>query len=427
MIFQEPMTSLNPVFRVGSQITAAIRLKRHIAKARRPRPGRGNCSPRSASRTRNNVSTTTRTSFRAACASASWSPWRSRAIPGLLIADEPTTALDVTIQAQILELLRQLQKDLGMAVLLITHDLGIVAETAHRVAIMYAGKIVEQAATLTLFNEPKHPYTVGLFASLPEGLGDARSDWPRSPRKCAGGVTLPDRMPVPPAMPACHGYLPNHPAARASGRRRSHNRVLAVRGQGPMTPGPHRGRRVFGTDRGLAAFCLAVLGTDRAVSFDSAPLAGLLRRKTRRALWGSRLGRATEHRGGVRPFRTDGRTSRVRAGRVVRPIPVSRPPDALRAGLSAVHAPTLVGVLGFYYLIGRDGLLPRLVEEAFGVHGFSIQGAGAILLIHTYSFSTFFYATMTSALSNLDRAQIEAARTLGASVGVYSGRSSCRC
>jgi len=88
--------------------------------------------------------------------------------PKLLIADEPTTALDVTIQAQILDLIRKLQEDTGMSMLLITHDLGVVAETAHHVAVMYAGKIVEYASVEDLFATPRHPYTIGLFRSLPD-------------------------------------------------------------------------------------------------------------------------------------------------------------------------------------------------------------------------------------------------------------------
>jgi peptide/nickel transport system ATP-binding protein/oligopeptide transport system ATP-binding protein len=87
--------------------------------------------------------------------------------PRLLIADEPTTALDVTIQAQILELIASLQRELGMAVLLITHDLGVVAETAHRVAVMYAGRVVEEAPVGDLFEQPRHPYTAGLLRSRP--------------------------------------------------------------------------------------------------------------------------------------------------------------------------------------------------------------------------------------------------------------------
>ncbi|CAN5763008.1 hypothetical protein BH18ACI5_BH18ACI5_09890 [soil metagenome] len=94
--------------------------------------------------------------------------------PRLLIADEPTTALDVTIQAQILELLRSMQQKLGLALLLITHDLGVVAEMADRVAVMYAGRIVEHAAVRDLFATPKHPYTEGLLASIPGGAPGSR-------------------------------------------------------------------------------------------------------------------------------------------------------------------------------------------------------------------------------------------------------------
>jgi oligopeptide/dipeptide ABC transporter ATP-binding protein len=111
--------------------------------------------------------------------------------PQLLIADEPTTALDVTVQAQILELLGRLQQELGMAVMLITHDLGIVAETADRVAVMYAGQVVESAAVGALFRRPLHPYTAGLMASLPR-LGAVRDRLPVIP----GGVPDPARFPT---------------------------------------------------------------------------------------------------------------------------------------------------------------------------------------------------------------------------------------
>jgi peptide/nickel transport system ATP-binding protein len=113
--------------------------------------------------------------------------------PALLIADEPTTALDVTIQAQILELLKGLQQDFGMAILLITHDLGVIAETAHRVVVMYAGIVVEEADVLPLFEDPKHPYTRGLLDSIP-----------KLTRKTSRLATIPGTVPNPlEHMPGC--------------------------------------------------------------------------------------------------------------------------------------------------------------------------------------------------------------------------------
>ena len=129
---------------------------------------------RSAFRSRRGASATILTNSRAAFGSV-----RSIAIalacnPALLIADEPTTALDVTIQAQVLDLLRDMKKRLGLALLLITHDLGVVAQMADRVGVMYAGRIVEEAPVGTLFADPKHPYTQGLMASMPGGAGGRR-------------------------------------------------------------------------------------------------------------------------------------------------------------------------------------------------------------------------------------------------------------
>ncbi len=166
MIFQEPMTALNPVFTVGQQVIEAAVLHQGLSKreARRkaiemfdkvgiPSPEtRVDDYPHQLSG-----------GMKQRCMIAMALICR----PKLLIADEPTTALDVTIQAQILDLLRGLQKDLGMAVILITHDLGVVAEMADDVVVMYAGRIVEHADVKTVFSNPKHPYTRGLFESLP--------------------------------------------------------------------------------------------------------------------------------------------------------------------------------------------------------------------------------------------------------------------
>jgi peptide/nickel transport system ATP-binding protein len=132
--------------------------------------------------------------------------------PALLIADEPTTALDVTIQAQILDLLRALQSDLGMSLLLITHDLGVVAETADEVAVMYAGKVVEHAPVAQLFQDPKHPYTQGLLTSIPtldsdknERLNVIRGSVPNLTRLPPGCVFNPR---CPSVMDVCRERVP---------------------------------------------------------------------------------------------------------------------------------------------------------------------------------------------------------------------------
>ena len=172
MIFQEPMTSLNPVFTVGDQVGEAVR--QHHGKSRRearaiavemfhrvgiPSPeDRVDAYPHQLS---GGMRQRVMIAMALACK------------PDLLIADEPTTALDVTIQAQILDLLRDLQRELGMSILLITHDLGVVAETCDEVVVMYAGRIVERARTETLFVAPRHHYTAGLLRSVPSYGEDA--------------------------------------------------------------------------------------------------------------------------------------------------------------------------------------------------------------------------------------------------------------
>jgi oligopeptide/dipeptide ABC transporter ATP-binding protein len=170
MIFQEPMTSLNPVFTIGNQIQETFKLHQGLSKKEAleksiemlkfvnlPSP------ERAVERYPHELSGGMRQRVMIAMALA--------CNPEILIADEPTTALDVTIQAQILDLMNKLKEELGMAIILITHNLGVIAETVKRVIVMYAGKIVEEAKTKTLFENPQHPYTVGLLKSIPI-LGD---------------------------------------------------------------------------------------------------------------------------------------------------------------------------------------------------------------------------------------------------------------
>jgi peptide/nickel transport system ATP-binding protein/oligopeptide transport system ATP-binding protein len=167
MIFQEPMTSLNPVFTVGAQITEAMRAHDRtasnaalrtraieaLARVRIPSPARRfDEYPHQLS---GGMRQRVMIAMALACA------------PDVLIADEPTTALDVTVQAEILELLRTLQQETGMAIILITHDLGVVAQMADEVAVMYAGRVVERAPGAAIFDDPQHPYTLGLLGSIP--------------------------------------------------------------------------------------------------------------------------------------------------------------------------------------------------------------------------------------------------------------------
>jgi peptide/nickel transport system ATP-binding protein len=166
MIFQEPMTALNPVYTCGEQIIEALILHegitRHAARRRAIEmlervgiPAAGQRADEYPHQLSGGMRQRVMIAMALACR------------PSVLIADEPTTALDVTIQAQILELLNELQREMGMAVILITHDLGIVAETADRVAVMYAGQVVEYGDVRAIVRRPLHPYTAGLQASLP--------------------------------------------------------------------------------------------------------------------------------------------------------------------------------------------------------------------------------------------------------------------
>ncbi|MXQ53530.1 ABC transporter ATP-binding protein [Shimazuella alba] len=190
MIFQEPMTSLNPVFKVGDQIMEAIRFHMKLSKKEAKSYAIEMLTKVGISRPESVVdeyphqlSGGMRQRVMIAIAMA--------CEPKILIADEPTTALDVTIQAQILNLMRQLQQEKGTSIMLITHDLGVVAEMCDRVVVMYAGQVVEETDVKSLFKNPKHPYTKGLLASLPQLTSE--SDRLNS---IPGQVPALDEMPV---------------------------------------------------------------------------------------------------------------------------------------------------------------------------------------------------------------------------------------
>lgn len=167
MIFQEPMTSLNPLFTIGNQITEAIKLHQDMDSKEAKKYAvdmlnlvgipRANIIINEYPHTLSGGMRQRVMIAMALCCK-----------PELLIADEPTTALDVTIQAQILDLIKKLKKEMGMSVMLITHDLGVVAEMADKVIVMYAGQVVEETNVFTLFNHPKHPYTRALLKSIPQ-------------------------------------------------------------------------------------------------------------------------------------------------------------------------------------------------------------------------------------------------------------------
>jgi oligopeptide/dipeptide ABC transporter ATP-binding protein len=206
MIFQEPMTSLNPVFTIGDQIEEAVLLHQTIGRAAARKRASdlldlvGIPSPaRTLDRYPHQLSGGQRQRVMIAIALAN--------TPDLLVADEPTTALDVTVQAQILDLIHKLRRELGMAVLIITHDLGVVAEFCDRVAVMYAGRIVETARTADLFRQPRHRYTQALMNTIPAANAPGRLL-----PTIAGTVPAPgQRLPGCAFTPRCHASVDRCP------------------------------------------------------------------------------------------------------------------------------------------------------------------------------------------------------------------------
>ena len=194
MIFQEPMTSLSPVHTVGNQIMESVRLHQKATRAEardRAIEMLRLVGVPMAERRVDAYSHELSGGLRQRCMIA----MALCCHPRLLIADEPTTALDVTIQAQILNLIERLQKELGMAMMMITHDLGVIAESADEVAVMYLGRIVERGSVDAIFNRPKHPYTVGLLESIPR-IGKGNTE-----RLASIPGTLPDPFQQPPGCP----------------------------------------------------------------------------------------------------------------------------------------------------------------------------------------------------------------------------------
>jgi oligopeptide/dipeptide ABC transporter ATP-binding protein len=210
MIFQEPMTALNPVHRIGRQLTEVYLLHRPISRAEAwneaiailrkvgiPSPEiRMHEYPHQLS---GGMRQRVVIAMALACR------------PGLVIADEPTTALDVTIQAQILELMKALQAEMGMSIILITHDLGVIAEMCDEVVVMYAGRIAEKGPVNTIFEDPRHPYTQGLLRSIP------RLDHPRKVRLNTIPGVVPGLLELPPvcaaAQPPAEKVAPDHEVA----------------------------------------------------------------------------------------------------------------------------------------------------------------------------------------------------------------------
>ena len=266
MIFQEPMTSLNPCFTVGFQITESLKVHQGGTRAERraravelleqvgiPAPeSRLGVFPHQMS---GGMNQRVMIAMAIACN------------PRLLIADEPTTALDVTIQAQILDLLVRLQRERGMALVLITHDMGVIAETAKRVHVMYAGQQVETRGVEGLFNRPRHPYTGALLDALPE-RSEGHSRLPTIPGVVPGAGDRPGGCKFNPRCRFADDALPKRGAGPRARRRRP----------GALLPSPGRD----GRGRGMSAETV-IQGIDLPATTRSSWACSAARRRSRRS------------------------------------------------------------------------------------------------------------------------------------------------
>ena len=215
MIFQEPLTSLSPVHTVGSQIAEAVELHQNMSQEEAAEKAIYMLEEVGIAMPRQRY-TEYPHQFSGGMRQRAMIAMALSCNPALLIADEPTTALDVTIQAQILELMKSLQEEFGMAILMITHNLGVIAEMSDRVAVMYMGKIVESGDARTIFHRPLHPYTVGLMRSIPH-LG----------RRVKARLTpIPGSVPDPYSVPSGCAFLPRCPVPKTDACRHAEETPL---------------------------------------------------------------------------------------------------------------------------------------------------------------------------------------------------------
>ena len=203
MIFQEPMTSLSPVHTIGAQLAEVAQIHQGATRQDAYRRAEEMLIRVGIANPRQRLDEYPH-QFSGGMRQRAMIAMALMCNPRLLIADEPTTALDVTVQAQILELLKELQSQFGMAILMITHNLGVIAEMAHRVAVMYMGKVVEMSDSATIFDEPMHPYTVGLLRSMPQLGKDVK----------ARLVAIPGSVPDPFSIPPGCSFYPRCPAPK---------------------------------------------------------------------------------------------------------------------------------------------------------------------------------------------------------------------